>query len=156
MDHVEYAYTSGMDDDEIERRLRAVETGVLSLATDNEAYAIPLGHYYDDGRLYFRLGKTDDSTKWDWIGATERASYVVYGTEPAADSDEIESWSVQIVGPLRELPPEERDRFDTAEINRDFTPIRVFDEAVEDVDIAVLELTIEEIAGRKTDEADDA
>jgi len=153
MDHVEYAYTGGMDDDEIERRFRSVDTGVLSLAKGDEAYAVPLAHHYDGEHLYFRLGKTDDSTKWAWIDATERANYVVYGTEPAVDADEIESWSVQITGTLRELSPEERERFDTAEINRDFAPIRLFDEAVADVDIAILELAIDSITGRRTDDS---
>jgi len=153
MDNVEYAYTSGMDDDAVEQRLRAGGTGVLALANDGEAYAVPLAHYYDDGHLYFRLSTTEDSTKWAWIEATERATYVVYGTEAAADADEIESWSIHVTGPIRRLSAEERERFDAAEINRQFTPIRVFDEAIEDVDIEIVELAIESMTGRRTDDA---
>jgi nitroimidazol reductase NimA-like FMN-containing flavoprotein (pyridoxamine 5'-phosphate oxidase superfamily) len=39
-----------------------VETGVLSLARGEEAYAVPLVHYYDGQQLYFRLGRADDTT----------------------------------------------------------------------------------------------
>jgi len=37
MEHVEYAYTSGMDDSEIEERLQTAETGVLALSGDGDA-----------------------------------------------------------------------------------------------------------------------
>jgi len=43
---------------------------------------------------------------------------------------------------------------DTAEINRHFTPIRVFDEAIEDVDIVIAEFVIDTLTGRKTPAAD--
>ena len=37
MEHVEYVYTFGMDDEEVERHLREAMTGVLSLARDDDA-----------------------------------------------------------------------------------------------------------------------
>ena len=150
MDDVEYAYTRGMDDDEIEKRLRTSEAGVLSLARESEAYAIPVAHYYDGERLYFRLGSTDDSRKREFMEATETACYVLYGADPTEEARGIDSWSLVITGQLAELPEAEHERFDTAEINRRFSPIRVFDEAIEEVEIEIVELDIETITGRTT------
>ncbi|WP_340097678.1 pyridoxamine 5'-phosphate oxidase family protein [Salinibaculum salinum] len=150
MDHIEYAYTSGMSDDDVENRLREAQTGVLSLCDDADARAVPLAHYYDGENLYFRLGKTDDSEKWDAIERTETVTYVVYDAEPTDGPDELDSWSIHVTGRLRELPDADHSRFDTAEINRRFAPIRVFDEPIEDIDIAIVELTVETLTGRTT------
>jgi nitroimidazol reductase NimA-like FMN-containing flavoprotein (pyridoxamine 5'-phosphate oxidase superfamily) len=153
MEHVDYAYTTGMSDEDIQRRLEETETGVLALCDDSEGRAIPLAHYYDGEHLYFRLGKTAGSEKWEAIDQTETATYVVYDAEPTDDPDELDSWSVHITGQLRELPESDHGRFDTAEINRRFAPIRVFDEPIDAIDIAIVELTVETMTGRKTTDA---
>lgn len=150
MQHVEYAYTSGMDSPEIEDRLRTAQTGVLALADDGDAYAIPLAHYYDGEGLYFRFGITEGSRKQEFWETTETACYVLYGAEPTDDPRGLDSWSITVTGQLVELPETEHDRFDTAEINRHFTPIRVFDEAIEDIEITVVEFEIDTITGRVT------
>lgn len=150
MKHIEYAYTRGMDDDEVEERLQTAGTGVLALSGEGDAYAIPLAHYYDGENLYFRLGRTEGSTKWEFWETTETASYVLYGAEPTEDPQGLDSWSIIVTGNLSELPEAEHDRFDTAEINRHFSPIRVFDEAIEDIDITIVKLDIETATGRMT------
>jgi hypothetical protein len=139
-----------MDDSEIEDRLQTAETGVLALSGDGDAYAIPLAHYYDGDRLYFRLGLTDGSTKRELWETTETACYVLYGTEPTDDPRGLDSWSSIVTGQLVELPETERERFDTATINRNLAPIRVFDEAIDDLEITIVELEIETITGRHT------
>ena len=150
MKHIEYAYTHGMDSDEIEARLRSAETGVLSLSRDNDAYAVPLAHYYDGAGLYFRIGSTAGSTKRAFREATETACYVLYGVEETDEPEELESWSIHITGQLDQLPEDEYDRFDTAAINRHFSPIRVFDEAIDDIEITIVKLDIDTITGRST------
>lgn len=150
MDHVEYAHTRGLDEAEVEERLQSTETGVLALTDGTEAYAIPLSHYYDGQRLYFRLGLTSGSKKRRFIETTETASYLLYGTEPTEAARGIDSWSVHISGTLRELPEEGYAEFDTAEINRRFAPIRVFDEEIDEIEIAIYEFTIESMTGRAT------
>jgi len=150
MEHIEYAYTQGMDAAETEARLRSADTGVLSLSRGNDAYAIPLAHYYDGERLYFRFGSTEGSTKRAFLETTEMACYVVYGTDTTDNPNEIESWSVVVTGRLTELPDDEYEAFDTAAINRRFSPIRVFDEAIEDIDVEIIRLDIETITGRST------
>ncbi|MFC7132791.1 MULTISPECIES: pyridoxamine 5'-phosphate oxidase family protein [Salinibaculum] len=150
MDHIEYAYTSGMSEEEVETRLAEAPTGVLALCDDGDARAIPLAHYYDGERLYFRLGKTEGSEKWEALSTPGTATYVVYDAEPTEGPEELDSWSIHVTGRVRELPPAEHGRFDTAEINEQFAPIRVFDEAIEDIDITIVELDVETLAGRTT------
>lgn len=150
MEHIEYAYTRGMDDEEIEERLRTSGTGVLSLSKGNDAYAIPLAHYYDGEGLYFRLGSTDGSRKLGFLETTKTACYVLYGADPTDDPQGLDSWSIIVTGQLVKLPATEHERFDTAEINRHFSPIRVFDEAIEEMEITIVELDIDAITGRKT------
>ncbi|ELZ37009.1 hypothetical protein C471_13886 [Halorubrum saccharovorum DSM 1137] len=154
MEQIEYAYTRGMDDAETAERLRTAASGVLSLARGNDAYALPLAHYYDGEKLYFRLGLRDGSTKRDFWDATETACYVVHATDPTDEPQEIDSWSVVVTGRLTELSEAERERFDTAEINRQFTPIRVFDEAIEDINVVVAGFEIDAVTGRTTPAAD--
>lgn len=150
MEHAEYAYTRGMDDAETAERLRTASSGVLSLARDDDAYALPLAHYFDGERLYFRLGLREESTKRAFWDATDTACYVVHGTESTDEPREVGSWSVVVTGRLTELSEAERERFDTAAINRHFTPIRVFDETIEDIDIVIAELAIDTMTGRTT------
>lgn len=150
MQHIEYTDTIGMDDSEVEDRLLTTDTGVLSLARDGEAYAIPLAHYYDGERLYFRLGDAEGSKKRSFWEATETACYALYGAEPTDDPRGLDSWSVIATGRLVELPESEHERFDTAEINRQFAPLRVFGEAVEDLEVVILEFEVETITGRRT------
>ena len=150
--HVDFAYTSGMDDEEIATALERAESGVLSLADGGEAYAVPIAHYYEAGRLYFRIGRAPDSSKWEAIDATETATYACYGTTGTEEPRDLESWSVLASGPLRELPPAEAERFDAAEINERFPPIRVFGESIDEVEVVILELEIESLTGRTTPE----
>lgn len=150
MDHIEYAYTAGMNEDDLDERLREAETGVLALADGDEAYAVPLAHCYDGDVLYFRLGQTEGSTKRAFLDSTETACYVLYGVEPATDPDDLDSWSIVITGQVDRLPPERRDAFDEATINHEFPPIRVFDESIDEIEIEIWMLSIETITGRIT------
>lgn len=150
MEHVDFAYTTAMDQDDVERRLEEARTGVLALAREGDAYAIPLGHYYDGTGLYLRLGSTDESEKSSFIQSTGTACYVLYGTEETEAPREIDSWSVVVRGTLAELPPERRAEFDTAAINRRFAPIRVFDEPIDEMEIDIYELDVDVVTGRAT------
>lgn len=123
---------------------------VCSLSKNDDAYAIPVAHFYDGENLYFRLGSTDGSTKRAFLTTTETACYVLYGTEPTADPNELESWSVVVTGRLSEVAETEHDRFDTAAINRRFSPIRVFDEPIDDIEITIVELEVDTVTGRST------
>jgi len=148
MDNIEFTYTFGMDQDEIEDRLRANRTGVLSLARDGEAYAIPLAHYYDGENIYFRLGEHEGSEKLTFADATETATYIIYEGDPPEAS-----WSIFVKGTLERLSGEEAAAFDATVINETFIPLRVFGESIDDLEPAMFRLSVEELTGRRTEEA---
>lgn len=150
MEHIEFTYTSGMDESELTSRLAAAQTGVLALARENDAYAIPVAHYFDGEQLFLRLALTEDSTKQSFWEHTETARYVVHETEPTEKPRGIDSWSVIASGELRELTPEELERFQPGQINRRFAPLRIFDESIPDIDIRITEFEIETMTGRIT------
>ncbi|MFC6838192.1 pyridoxamine 5'-phosphate oxidase family protein [Halomarina ordinaria] len=145
MEHIEFVYTMGMDEADVERRLRDAEAGVLSLADGDDAYAVPVSHHYEDGSVFFRLSDDAHSEKLAFVETTRRACFVVYGVEGAD-----ESWSVVATGTLRPVEGAAAERFDAAGINDRFGPLRVFDEAIDEVDVVVLELDVEEVTGRRT------
>lgn len=139
VEHVEYVYTVGMSEDEVTAALRESQAGVLALARDGSAYAVPVSHHYEDGVLQFRLADDDDSQKLAAADATEEASFVCYGV----DGDE--SWSVVASGALRRT-----GAVDAETSNERFGPLRIFDEAIEDVELVAYEMDVERIAGRRT------
>lgn len=146
---IEFAYTHGLDDEDVERYLRETPTGVLALADGDEAYAVPLVHEYRDGSLYFHLGDHPGSAKLSFADATTTATYVVYGAEPTDDPEALTSWSVLARGDLRAVPDDD-PAWDAVAINEAFEPLRIFDEAVEDVSVELWELQIESLTGRTT------
>lgn len=141
MGDIEYTYTRGMDDEAVENRLGDAETGVLALAEDDDAYAIPVAFHREDDRVYFRLAIHEGSEKAAYLESTGRATLVVYDTDPPDDS-----WSIVLRGTIH---PSERELDDTA-INARFTPLRVFDEAIGGVEPTVYELVVETVTGRTT------
>jgi nitroimidazol reductase NimA-like FMN-containing flavoprotein (pyridoxamine 5'-phosphate oxidase superfamily) len=139
MRHVEYVYTVGMDEADVEERLRAGEHGVLGLADDGDAYVIPLSYRYDGDHLYVRVSYDDGgSAKRRYLESTRRATFLCH--EASTD----ESWSVVVRG---RLVPVKVDETTVAEW---FPPFRLFDEPVEDVRFAVYELLVESAVGRRT------
>lgn len=142
MRHIDYTYTAGMGDDEIADRLRAHEMGVLSLRQADGALGLPVAHYYDGEHLYLRLCERPGGSKSDAVAATTHASFVVTGGETSE-----ESWSVVLRGPL--VAVDDADVTD-AMLNEWFAPVRLFDEAVEDVVPAVYRMEIRDVGGRRS------
>jgi hypothetical protein len=141
MDHVEYVYTVGMDDDAVEDYLRRGNHGVLALAAADDAYAVPLSYHYDGDRFLLRVSSHDDgSEKRRYLDATDTATFVCFAA--AAD----ESWSIHVRGPVAEWS----GTVDEATLNEWFPPFRLFDESVEDVSFTLYELDVETVVGRRT------
>lgn len=145
LDRIEYVYTFGMDDDDIVEALETNDVGVLSLASDGAAYAIPVSFYHDGSSLYLRLTSDGPSKKLSYVDDTIEACFVLYAVEPP-DS----SWSIVATGPVRELSDAEREEFDDATVNERFSEPRIFDEEIDAVEWSIYELEIEELTGRKT------
>jgi nitroimidazol reductase NimA-like FMN-containing flavoprotein (pyridoxamine 5'-phosphate oxidase superfamily) len=74
-----------LDEDAIDTFLESQSTGTLSLAKENDSYAIPVAYTFDpeDRNIYFRLGYAPGSRKREFIDATEQGTFVV-----AADTAE--------------------------------------------------------------------
>ncbi|MWV64070.1 pyridoxamine 5'-phosphate oxidase family protein [Halorubrum sp. JWXQ-INN 858] len=146
MDLSDYQYTVGMSEAEVAARLRETRVGVLSLATDDDAYAVPVSFFYDGPSIYFRLG--DDGTPSRKVAAMASTAEATFVALDARDPDS--SWSVVAKGPIRRLTDPAAHGFDEATVRERFGPFHVFDEVVEDVEISLYELSIETITGRRT------
>ncbi|THE64316.1 pyridoxamine 5'-phosphate oxidase family protein [Salinadaptatus halalkaliphilus] len=147
MDKIEYVYTFGMDAETIDRRLEENEVGVLALADDSSAYAVPVGYHYDGASLYVRLATDGSSTKMAYVETTTDACFCLYSN---GSSDE--SWSILVHGPLRKLTGSKRERFDAATLNESFHRLYVFDQDVEALEPEIWELEMESVTGRKRGE----
>lgn len=72
-----------MDALEINDFLASQRTGVLSVARDNDSYAIPVSFAYqpEEQNIYHRLGYGGRSTKRQFVDAVDRASFITYARE---------------------------------------------------------------------------
>lgn len=141
MEHADYVYTIGMDEAELDERLRAGEHGVLGLADGNDAYALPLSYHYDGERLLLRVSDRDgDSEKGTYLETTDTATFVVY------DASTDDSWSILVRGSVDERMP----TIDEETLNEWFQPFRLFDEPVGEVSFSLYELEMERVTGRRT------
>lgn len=145
MEHVEYVYTEGVDEAETERLLREHGHGVLALAKDNDAYAVPLNYFYDGSSLLIRVSEEPDSTKAAYAESTEMATFIIYDVE-----DERTSWSVMVRGHIERLPEDDQERFTDPVLNERFPPFHLFDEHVPEVEMVIYELDPYEITARRT------
>ncbi|WP_254536310.1 pyridoxamine 5'-phosphate oxidase family protein [Halomarina litorea] len=144
MEHVDYTYTVGMTDEEVADHLRTETSGVLSLARDGDAYALPVSYHYDGESLYLRLTEDGHSKKMAFLTATDEACFLLYDVEGE------DSWSIVVTGGLRRLTAEEDGALAEAGVHAKFAPLRVFDEDIDDVEIAVYELATTAVTGRRT------
>ncbi|WP_411962836.1 pyridoxamine 5'-phosphate oxidase family protein [Haloferax sp. YSMS24] len=144
MEDVEFVYTVGMDDETIAERLDEASSGVLSLASDGNAYAVPVHVTLDSGgnRLLFRLSDDEHSEKMQFVKTTGEATFICY------DDCGDESWSIMARGSVRVLPDEELP--DDATLNKLYGSVRVFDENVSDLKLHIVELSLDELTGRET------
>lgn len=147
MEHIEFVYTAGMDDDEVDAYLADHRFGFLSLADGGKAYGVPVAYHHEDDSLLLRLGEHEGSKKLAYIETTETACFGVFGANPVA-----ESWSILITGGIEPLPPAEAEALDEAVLNRLFIPLRIFDEELDEIETGLYRLSIDEITGRKVAE----
>jgi len=138
----DYTYTEGMTDREVEAHLQAATTGVLALARDGDAYAVPVACHYDGDALLLRLGDHEGSEKMAYLETTDRASLVCY--EYASPDD---SWSVVVRGPIVRVD----DAEEPSSVGPDaFLPIRIFGEPIGEIEEVLFEMEIESVTGRQT------
>jgi hypothetical protein len=78
-EHMTRSTASALDNAAIEAFLADQSTGTLSLAKENDSYAIPVSFTFAPGRedFYFRLGYAPGSRKREYIETTEHGTFVV-------------------------------------------------------------------------------
>ena len=121
------------------------ETGVLSLARDDDPYAIPISYGYDadDRTFYLRLVSTPESEKREFLSSNPDARLVVY------EEDEPTYQSVVVTGTLTEIPRDEMTVEHVEQYGEAKRPLfEIWGEAKPDLDINLYELRADTISGR--------
>jgi nitroimidazol reductase NimA-like FMN-containing flavoprotein (pyridoxamine 5'-phosphate oxidase superfamily) len=133
-----------MDATEIADFLDSQQTGVLALASEGDAYAVPVSYAYDidEQAVYFRLGFAPGSQKQRFIDTTEHVSFVVYGE---ADG----RWnSVLVSGRLEPMAETNLDSTILEAVKRlDIPYFKVFDRPAEEVDFTIVRLNVDGLNG---------
>lgn len=129
------------------------ETGVLSLAREDEPYAIPISYGYDAEarRFYLRLVSTPESEKRRFLASSPHARLVVY------EEDDPIYRSVVTIGTLNEVS---RDKLTVEHIEQYGEAKRplfeIWGESRQDLDIQLYQLEPDELSGRRIEiERDD-
>lgn len=134
---------------EIDEFLGEKETGVLSLAREDEPYAIPISYGYDAAHqtFYLRLVSTPESKKRQFLASSPQARIVIY--------DEVEPGttyrSVIAVGVLKEISPEELTVEDIEQYGAAKRPLfEIWGESKQNLNIKLYEFEPTELSGRRT------
>lgn len=135
-----------MSPGEVDTLLGRHETGVLSLARDDEPYAIPISYGYDtDARcFYLRLVSTPESEKRRFLASSPRTRLVVY------EEDGGVYRSVVAAGELREVPRSELTVDHVVQYGDAKRPLfEVWGEPERDLDVGLYVLDPAELTGRR-------
>lgn len=133
-----------MDEDEIDAFLREEGVGLLSLASDGEAYGVPVSFGWDGDALYFYLLQFGDrSKKLEFADETETASFAVYRVE-----SKFKWKSVVASGQLDQVPEEQEEATEaTMDDNAWFPNLFPLDEP--QTDVSRLRLDVTSLTGQK-------
>lgn len=134
----------GMSAEETDAFLGAHGTGVLSLACDDDPYAIPIAYGYDpsERRFYLRSVSTPDSDKRRFLGGDPQARLVVY-----EDGDVYRS--VVAAGPLVRIDPESLTAADVEQYGSAGRPLfETWSEPTDELDIELYRLDAATVNGR--------
>jgi hypothetical protein len=133
-----------MDALEIAEFLESRATGVLSLAKDDDGYAVPVSYtYVDDGPyIYLRLGYGPDSRKRAFLETGGAVSFVVY-------DETDEGWkSVVARGHLDELSKNSLDSIVVESVEHlDIPYFDVHDRPVENLEFTIARITVTDLTG---------
>jgi len=137
----ELALSEGAVDEFLER----TGYGVLSLAREREAVALPVSFGYDGDRtLYFQFGWSGDSEKMAAIRETDRAAVVAYEVTPP-------SWqSVVVRGTVSRVPEAEQQRAHETHRENAWVPMNAFETPLEDVEFGLYKLEADGMTGYGT------
>lgn len=135
---------TAMDSIQITEFLQDQATGVLALAKDSDAYAVPVSFFYDGEQqcVYLRLGYAPGSQKRRYGEGTDHASLVVY-------DDTDEGWtSVVIEGHLEETSDNTLDAaLEEHGEQLDIPYVRIFDRPTDEVEFRTVRIDITSMKG---------
>jgi nitroimidazol reductase NimA-like FMN-containing flavoprotein (pyridoxamine 5'-phosphate oxidase superfamily) len=135
---------------EIDEFVGSRETGVLTLAKDDEPYSIPISYGYDasDGTFYMRLVSTPESEKREFLNSSPDIRLVIYdGTD-----DRTLYRSVVADGTLEELDPAELSVDQIEQYGEAKRPLfEIWGKGRDELDIKLYKFQPEEIEGRRTE-----
>jgi len=124
------------------------ETGVLSLAREDEPYAVPISYGYDAESRQFcmRLVSTPESRKRRFLTDSPRARFVVYEECETTYRSVIADGRLERL-PKSELTPDHVERYGAAK-----RPLfEMWGEPKEELTIDLYELDPDELSGRRID-----
>jgi nitroimidazol reductase NimA-like FMN-containing flavoprotein (pyridoxamine 5'-phosphate oxidase superfamily) len=139
---------TAMTDAETDALLGRRETGVLSLARDDEPYAVPISYGYDASARKFvmRLVSTPDGEKERFLTDSPQVRFVVYEEDGTTYRSVVANGRLELV-PRSELTTDHVERFGAAK-----RPLfEMWDETRADLDIRLYELDPDELSGRRID-----
>ncbi len=139
-----------MSAEETDAFLGAHGTGVLSLARDDDPYAIPIAYGYDpsERRFYLRSVSTPDSDKRRFLGDDPQARLVVY------EDGEVYR-SVVAAGPLVRVDPESLTAADVEQYGSAGRPLfEAWSESTDELDIELYRLDAATVNGRAVEPED--
>lgn len=141
--------------EEVDAFLGRHETGVLTLARDDEPYAVPISYGYDGDRrrFYLRLVSTPESEKRRYLSSNPECRLVVY----KRDGDVYHS--VVATGSLEEVPAEELTVEHVEQYGDARRPLfEIWGESRADLNVQLYQLDPESVSGRRVvvDRDDDA
>lgn len=134
-----------LERDDIDAFLGSHETGVLSLARDDEPYAIPISYGYDTEyqRFYLRLVSTPESQKRRFLASSPETRLVVY------DEDDDTYRSVVAQGSLEEVTKDELSVEHIVQYGEAKRPLfEIWGQAKADLDVGLYKLDPDELTGR--------
>jgi nitroimidazol reductase NimA-like FMN-containing flavoprotein (pyridoxamine 5'-phosphate oxidase superfamily) len=141
-------HQTAMTDAETDALLARHETGVLTLARDDEPYAVPVSYGYDasDRCLCMRLVSTPDGEKDRFLRDSSRARFVVYEESGTTYRSVIATGRLELV-PRSALTPDHVERFGAAK-----RPLfEMWGEDTDELDVGLCELDPDELSGRRVE-----
>ena len=136
-----------LEDDAIKDRLAEGGTGVLSVASNDTPYSIPVSFGYDPGpnRLFLQLGFTEESEKHHFITDEKDARLVLYETI-------AENWrSIIVTGTLYEITPEDIDNEVARNLRQAEPPLySIWDAPDDTIEFRLFEIHVSTLSGRET------
>lgn len=143
------AQETEMSASEIDDFLSETETGVLSLAMDNEPYSIPVSYGYEaaEQTFYLRLVSSPGSEKRKFLSSSPDCRLVVYDE----NSDSTKYRSVIAVGALEQIDPEEMSVEEIEQYGEARRPLfEIWGAGKDELDIELYTLNPGELSGRRT------